>query len=150
MVLTVFLVILVLALIFGNIFLSIIAPRRMERILGGQNAPPAKNPVQGARAASDEEPFDDRVKMLNTRIERLENILLRLNKTQFVAQKLNGTSLYQKITDLEEFKQNTKLEIAALRQQLGTVSQQPVVRSVAGAPPVDDERLHKLVFRSAE
>ncbi|MCX6799260.1 MAG: hypothetical protein NTW59_04160 [Candidatus Diapherotrites archaeon] len=148
MIVTVFLCVLVLALIFGNVFLSLTSPERVARAnmktrekSGGGNA---------LKEIACEIEGEDRVKMLSGRIERLENIILRLNNKQFVAKKINGTSLYQKINDLETFKQDAKLEIAALKQQLAAIMPPEARRAKKETVEIEPEQLHRFVFRSAE
>ena len=147
MILTVFLAILVLALILGNAFLTIASPSRLARTAKRQPS------LAECKAASDGEGSDsDRIKALHKRIERLEGLLLRLNNKEFVAKKFNGTNLCQKINDLEEFRQNARLEIAALKQQVasngnGHFSGERGKKEIAQIEP---ERLHKIVYRSAD
>jgi len=197
MILTTFLAVLVLALAFGNIFLSLTSPKRLERMVemarekagieasgqcqgeetdaAGQaghslNKEDASFEPQPARenGFSPETPcpeeilpvpgpsledssFEDqaereRVSCLGKRIERLERLLLKINNSAFIAQKLDGTNLAQRLKDLDLFKQNTRLEIAALRQRLDEI-QPPKPREKQNIPDISDEKLHDLVFR---
>lgn len=147
MILTVFLAILVLALVLGNAFLTIASP---SRLAGTANLRPS--PAERKEAPDGEGSDSDRIKVLHKRIERLEGLLLRLNNKEFVAKKFNGTNICQKINDLEEFRQNARLEIAALKQQVasngnGHFARERGKKEIARIEP---ERLHKIVYRSAD
>jgi len=89
----------------------------------------------------------ERVLHLSKRISRMENLLLKLDNSKFVAQKINGTNLGQKLSDFEEFKQNTGLEIAALKQRLDKI--QPVKGKKNNVTNISDEKLRRLVFRTS-
>ena len=56
----------------------------------------------------DSEADKERIIYLGKRIDRLEQLLLKLNKSDFVAQKINSTNFGQKLSDLDAFKQKTK------------------------------------------
>ena len=90
----------------------------------------------------------ERVRHLNKRIERLEQLLLKINNSKFVAQKINGTNLYSKLRDLNQFKQDTGLEIAAMRQRLDKI--QPLEKaSKPKLSEISDKKLRDLVFRAS-
>ncbi len=89
----------------------------------------------------------EKIAYLTKRITRLEELLLKINNSQFLVQKLNGTNLSQKITEFETFRQNTKLEVAALKQRLDKIA--PVKKKPKlNIPEISDKKLHDLVFRS--
>ena len=95
----------------------------------------------------DSEADRERIIYLGKRIDRLEQLLLKLNKSDFVAQKINSTNFGQKLSELDTFKQKTKLEIAALKQRLDEVK--PVVKKqTKNISNISDKRLHELVFRT--
>ncbi len=90
----------------------------------------------------------ERVDYLNRRIARLEQLLLKLNGNGSIAQKINTTELTQKLDSFGEFKQNTKLEIAALKQRLDKI--QPVEKKkTQNIPEISDKKLRDLVFRAS-
>ncbi len=90
----------------------------------------------------------ERVDYLNRRIARLEQLLLKLNGNGVIAQKINTTELNQKLENLGEFKQNTKLEIAALKQRLDKI--QPLEKKKKqNIPEISDKKLRDLVFRAS-
>ncbi len=90
----------------------------------------------------------ERVDYLNRRIARLEQLLLKLNGNGSIAQKINTTELTQKLDSLGEFKQNTTLEIAALKQRLDKI--QPVEKKKKqNIPKISDKKLRDLVFRAS-
>lgn len=161
MLVTVFLSVMIVALALGNAFLSLAGPKRLflaksglreeelpegsERVFSGEALKPAlAGPVQvPARGSSDSE----RIAFLGKRIERLEQLLLKIDNSKFVAQKINATNLFQKLKELEQFKQDTRLEIAALKQRLDRV--QPVkAKQKKNFPEISDEKLRRIVFRS--
>jgi len=90
----------------------------------------------------------ERVDYLNRRIVRLEQLSLKLNGNGSIAQKINTTEFTQKLNSLGEFKQNTKLEIAALKQRLDKI--QPVEKKkTQNIPEISDKKLRDLVFRAS-
>ena len=90
----------------------------------------------------------EKMAYLNKRLERLEQLLLKIDNSKFLAQKLNSTSLSKKLSGLDEFKQNTRLEIAALKQRLDKV--QPVKKAKKPkVQDISDKKLRELVFRSS-
>lgn len=173
---TVFLSVLILALAFGNAFLSLVNPKRLsllaakdmnsgameaspENGLGPEKSLSIENgAVQGnlplsfskssGRGLSFEERANrERMLYLNKRIERLEQLLLKINDSKFVAQKINGSSLFKKLKELEAFKQDTKLEISALKQRLDKIQPQKNIKKPG--PKISDEKLRELVFRAS-
>ncbi len=153
MLITVFLSVLVLALALGNLFLSITEPKGLQSRAKQENNSSLQIQQETALPATGDD-FQrmadrERVRMLNKRIDRLENLLLRINNARFVAKKLNGTNLIQKLNGFEEFKQNTRLEIAALKQQLASMQKNKPKATRKAVPETDDEKLHKLVYHSA-
>ena len=176
---TVFLGVLVLALLLGNAFLSITSPKRARRMpegempeldalagrafpqqaVSGQSAfeshalaqPPVLEqsfPAFETKSSFEEDVESERIDYLNRRMARLEQLLLKINGSKPLAEKINGSTLSQKLGDLDEFRQNTRLEIAALKQRLDKV--QPVERKAKGnVPEISDEKLRDLVFRAS-
>ncbi len=165
MLVTVFLSVMVLALVLGNVFLSVTKPGNAAAHLQATN--PLENELQQTfqNSASSKQAFEqaadrERTRMLNKRIDRLESLLLRINNAKFVARKLNGTNLVQRLNGFEQFKQDTRLEIAALKQQLAALkknegeglnqnkeadrgSEEP-----AREEEIDEERIHDWVYHS--
>lgn len=179
---TVFLAVLVLALLLGNAFLSIISPKRAVPV--ARLVPEGSNPGQGALAgqtvlrpvfsgqgaseqaveqspvsrqnlplAGQEPSFEDsvkneRIEYLGRRIARLEQLLLKLNGSKPIAAKIKVSRLSQKLDDLDDFRQNTKLEIEALKQRLDSL--QPVQSKAKDSfPEISDEKLREIVFRAS-
>ena len=177
---TVFLSVLVVALALGNVFLSLLDPRRL-RVLSAKNrvqkpgqslgqssvqdsfseATYLNSPSGGTgfavrgevsngskgKSSFDSEADKERIRYLGRRIDRLEQLLLKINSNDFLAQKVNATNFGQKLSDLEEFKQKTRLEIASLKQRLDDVK--PVSeKKMQETPKLSDQRLHELVFRT--
>ena len=166
---TVFLSVLILALAFGNAFLSLTGRKRLlsaraglkqsdlpegsegiflngrEPVFSEPRMQPGLPEAKGVsfRASADSE----RLAFLGKRIERLEQLLLKIDKSKFVAQKINGTDLFQRLKELEQFKQDTRLEIAALKQRLDRI--RPVKeRPKNPVPEISNEKLRRIVFRS--
>jgi len=166
---TIFLSVLVLALVLGNVFLSLASPKRLQSLSQGsdfgqpeqcqpeQETESGQASVQDSFSEARDQPLPrpdfkntaekERVNHLNKRIERLEELLLKINNSKFLAQKLNGTKLSQRINEFDSFKQNTKLEIAALRQRLDKVQPQKK-KFKQPVPDISNEKLKQLVFRS--
>lgn len=177
---TIFLTVLVIALALGNVFLSLLNPKRLERLSkagemqdgdSGLGQASVQDSFSESRISNEfpigsqstdrskmlddsteKQDFDsnanrERIRYLGKRIDRLEQLLLKLNKSDFVAKKINSTNLGHKLSDIDKFKQKTRLEIAALKQRLDKV--QPAARrSKELIPDISDKRLHELVFRT--
>jgi hypothetical protein len=188
---TVFLSVLVIALLLGNSFLSLTDPKRLllkrarksdglrqnagekqaiqlqrpameplsmqQRPFQGlpeAQAPFSLTPVFGQDASPMAKPMPSfegtaeraRIDYLNRRIARLEQLLLKISGSKPIAEKIKVPELSKKLGDLDEFRQNTGLEIAALKQRLDRI--QPVeTRPKASVPEISDERLRDIVFR---
>ncbi len=90
----------------------------------------------------------ERVEYLNKRITRLEQLLLKLNENGSISQKINTADFNQKLNSLSEFKQNTRLEMAALKQRLDKIK--PVEKkSKPNISEISDKKLRDLVFRAS-
>lgn len=117
-----------------------------QEVEGVKEAEPGE--IGKSRKASFEENAGmEKMDYLNKRVERLEQLLLKINNSKFVAQKINGTNLGQKLADLNEFKQNTRLEIAALKQRLDKVAPQEK-KPKEKIPDISDEKLREIIFRA--
>lgn len=156
MIATVFLAVLVLGLALGNVFLALTSPERAARQLSKENgklglavqeSDAESNEMQESQLSFEQAADKERIRMLNKRIERLEQLLLKINNSKFIARKLNGTGLYQKLSNFDQFKQDTKLEIAALRQRLDRIQPQKK-KPKPDLPKISDEKLRDLVFRA--
>ncbi|MBN2067909.1 MAG: hypothetical protein JW744_05565 [Candidatus Diapherotrites archaeon] len=153
MLVTVFLGVMVLALFLGNVFLSITSPKRqqpLQDVRFSQEPMPKeangfKNPDKGLQEIAERE----RLRMLNKRIDRLESLLLKIGSASPVAGSLESAGLPKKLKSLEEFQQNTKLEIAALKQQLREIIPEKP-KQANFEPSVDDERVHNLVYHAGK
>lgn len=154
MLVTIFLVVLIIALVLGNILLGLLKPSKQLQQQGypAQSAQSQKktSSVFKSSAVFEEAAEKERIGLLNKRIDRLESLLLKINGTKFLGKKLNGTVLGQKLVDFNEFKDNTKLEIAALKQELARVKNQLGIKERKNPGedyPISDEKLHELVFQ---
>ena len=150
---TVFLVVLIVALIFGNVFLSLLKPSIPPIPADfhpeiGEN----ENNFETKERSKDFEDIsrNEKLNYLNKRMNRLENLLLRVNNTQFLGKKLNGTKLFQKVNDLDEFRQNAKLEIAALKQEFAKIkkSNGEPEKEKKQEEDIDEEKIHRLIYHS--
>jgi len=165
---TLFLVVLIVGLVLGNVFLSLTSPRRIQRALMAENglqelssesdfvpynAPSSTSaefdqPPMIAPPSLEQQVVKDRFVHLNKRMDRMEQLLLKINESKFLAQKLNGTNLVQKLNKVDKFQQTTKLEIAALNQRLDKILPEKK-RVKKPGPGISDEKLREIVFRSA-
>jgi len=153
MLVTVFLVVLIIALAFGNILLSLLKPPMPEQPHPStvENST-LENPRQGvfkANPAFELAADKERIQMLNKRIDRLESMLLKINGAKFLGKKLNGTVLGQRLNEFSEFKGNTKLEIAALKQELAALKSKLGVQGKKSKTDyaISNKKLHNLVFQ---
>jgi len=171
MVVTTFLGVLILALFLGNVFLSVASPKRLQKQFRGeldgvaqdeleagflqgqsQAVGAAALTVASAGTVANQASFEQRLgsekmALLNKRLDRLEQILLKLSSSEVLAQKLDATTLSKKMDDYSKFKETTRLEIAALKQRLDKV--QPVPKKDKKAVEISDKKLRDLVFRAS-
>ncbi len=150
---TVFLLILITALLLGNALLSMLKPRAEP-----DKRQSVKSEMRARIAASASKHFpaqgrakQENVDELNKRIERVENLLLKVNGSQFLGKKLNGTVLGRKLNDFVQFKNNTKIEIEALKEDLANTKKDLGVKEKEPKEnyKISDEALHNLVFRGS-
>lgn len=163
MVVTAFLAVLVLAFFLGNVFLSLASPKRMrkqlEKELGllpdnGSGLLPARGTFQGLsenqvleKASFEQRLSSEKLSHLNKRVDRLEQVLLKLSSSKAVAKNLRASNLSRKMDDYVKFKERTRLEIAALKQRLDKV--QPSSKKRGRGPEISDEKLRDIVFRAS-
>jgi hypothetical protein len=162
MVVTTFLSVLILALFLGNVFLSLASPKRLRKQFqaGLEGLPPeqlearlVQEPSRAVVAAGPKQvSFEQRLGLekfahLNKRMDRLEQILLKLGSSKVLAKKLDATTLSRKMDDYGKFKETTRLEIAALKQRLDKV--QPAPKKSKKNIGISDEKLRDLVFRAS-
>ncbi len=151
---TLFLAVLIVALFLGNVFLSLTDPKRLKRAAGAEPALEQSFELRPEEMALAEpvsfegNAAKEKMDYLNKRVDRLEQLLLKIDNSKFIAQKLNATNLYQKLNGLDEFKQNTRLEIAALKQRIDKVQPAPKAKKVK-VPEISDENLKEIVFRAS-
>jgi len=152
MVVTVFLGVLIAALIFGNILLSLLKPGSKK----GQGMPSAN-----ALANSPSHSFGrdsvllkaserERQNMLNKRIDRLEKLILTINGPEFVEKKVDSTVMGKKFSDLNDFRRRARVEIAALKDEMKAVKKKLGVKEKKNPGKeyqISDKKLHDLVFR---
>lgn len=160
---TVFLGVLIIALALGNAFLSLAPKRKAGNALipreGAQSSEyfpsnaafqfqGTKLPKASGRVAAFEKELErEKIAYLNKRMARLEQLLLKMNSSGFIAQKLGDSDLGQRLKTLEDFRERSRLEIAALKQRLdGNVPLEK--KQLEEIPEISDEKLHSLVFRS--
>ncbi|MBN1940813.1 MAG: hypothetical protein JW772_01380 [Candidatus Diapherotrites archaeon] len=150
MIVTVFLGVLILALVLGNGLLFFIPKHRG---FSGQI------PLQGS-GISEETAFidnrnpeisklvmDERISLLNRRLERIEQILLRLNGKEYSGKV--SPAVARKIVALEDYKRNSHIEIQALKERMDSFDRHLNIsskRSSGKEVDISDERLRDMVF----
>ncbi len=168
MVVTTFLGVLILAFFLGNVFLSITSPKRLQKQFQGEldevtqeemeagfvqaSSQPVGAAVASAGTVPNQASFEQRLgfekrALLNKRVDRLEQILLKLSSSNVLAQKLDATTFSKKMDGYSKFKETTRLEIAALKQRLDKV--QPVSKKAKKNIEISDKKLRDLVFRAS-
>ena len=157
--LTIFLVVLIGALVLGNILLALIKPGSEQR---ADKAEPIEQPklvesqeklpgVFKSNPSFAQDTGQERANQLNKRIDRLESLLLKINGSKFLGKKLNGTVIGQKLSGYNEFKGNTKIEIAALKQDIARVKKEIGIKEKKNPGEdyqINDKKLHELVFQT--
>ena len=147
---TIFLIVLIVALVLGNLFLMLLKPKSKE-----QNSLPATQTNLGAfqpAPKSSFKPGNHKPNAVDKRVDRIENLLLKINGSEFLGKKLDSTVLGKKLNDLTRFKTNTKVEIEALKEQMAQVKNEIGIKEKTNPCQdydISDEKLHELVFKSA-
>lgn len=175
---TIFLAVLIAALFAGNILLSIANARKksaFESVSANNGAfqiatsletsivPDNENAesvsekflIADARIAA----LNNKVLMAHERLQRIEAMLMRLGGQQQQALPDNSISLVdfaalaKKIDNLSDYKANSEIEIAAIKDALrekGILSPPAKKNSNSFAVSAEDRRAHEIVFRAAK
>ena len=152
---TVFLVVLVLALLLGNFFLELVKPRkeRAETVQSGETPPETQKLLMPSNA------LWNSISELNSRVESLEKKIegkmgvpaasIVPGKELPLETQLPG-GLSRKLDSISGFQREIKIEVAALKEQLkevkgfiGMKEKQPVQ-----LPEIDDKKLHELIYNT--
>ncbi|MDD5148714.1 MAG: hypothetical protein PHH08_04590 [Candidatus ainarchaeum sp.] len=151
MIATVFLAVLVLALLIGNALLFFI-PKRQKPILKenlerAANIPETQD-LSGINPAVKALVAEERISLLNRRIARLEELG---SKPSLNIATQAESELAKKILDLQEFKRQARLEIEALKQRIGSLREElklePDNMKKRVEIEIPEEKLHALVYR---
>ena len=180
---TVFLLVLIFALILGNVFLSIATPAQSSDLQGligkadmlklsnadGQNNPTLDYPENldnlavpdtasfssaGGINADDNTSLDlpldlSSVSMgseeLIRRIDRIERILINFNNPSFFNKKLVDTEFYEKLEGFRDFKNDSRIQIAALKQQLEKIHPAKT-KNKNTVSSTEAKRIHELAY----
>ena len=152
MIITVFLVVLVVSLILGNLLLSLLKPKPAP---AGQPVPSAvpKHPSAPLKPniVPTNQPNKQSLFSITSRIDRVEKLLLRANAPKFIGKKLDSTVLGRKMNYFTELKTNTKVELEALKEDVAKLKNELGVMEKKRPGEdfeISDDKLHNLVFRS--
>tara|TARA_B100002003_G_C13874074_1_gene427168 strand:- start:88 stop:561 length:474 start_codon:yes stop_codon:yes gene_type:complete len=152
MIITVFLVVLVVSLILGNLLLSLLKPKLAPA--GHSVTPAIQKPSSNSfkpNTAPNNQSNKQSLFSITNRIDRVEKLLLRANAPKFIGKKLDSTVLGRKMNDFTEFKTNTKVEIEALKEDVARLKNELGVMEKKRPGEdfeISDDKLHNLVFRS--
>ncbi len=152
MIITVFLVVLIVSLLLGNLLLSLLKPRPAP---ASHSTDPTKltppsglfKPNSGLSNPSSKQ----NIISISDRIDRVEKLLLRANAPKFIGKKLDSTVLGRKLSDFTEFKTSTEVEIEALKEDVAKLKIELGVKEKKRPGEnfeISDDKLHNLVFRS--
>ncbi len=147
-----FLVVLIIALLLGNFLLSLSKPRSSKK----ENTAAAESPAQKPQVFSSGQSFSpsDSVSLLSRRVDRIENLLLKLNNSAEVSSKLAEMKLSQRVSELYDFRQSAKLELAGLKERLDSIEckKPESSKAVQESPSESDEefekKIHQILYHS--
>ncbi|MDP6670227.1 MAG: hypothetical protein QGI60_00230 [archaeon] len=153
MIITVFLVVLVVSLILGNLLLSLLKPKPVASAEHSMPRASSKHSSDSFKpnSVSSPQPNKQSIFSISNRIDRVEKLLLRANAPKFIGKKLDSTVLGRKMSDFTEFKTNTKVELEALKEDVAKLKSELGVKEKkrpGGDFEISDDKLHSLVFRS--
>jgi hypothetical protein len=139
--LTIFLAVLILGLVFGNILLYFTRPaNKWENFHEKREEPILKN--SGLELVAKEVIADKKAEMAHRRIDEMERAL----RSKGNAPK-NLPDYDSKLQELEKFRSNTEVEMRAMKEILLEMKAKGAGKS-KNPGRLSDEELHNLVFRS--
>lgn len=122
-----------------------------EEIIEDENGdlPAGANEIMQANPAL----FDRRIDIINKRISRLENILLKLENGGTLERELEISTVAKRLDRLDDFRRDMKIEIEALKQHISRIQKNGNgIKIVSESKEKDAElskRIHDLVFRAS-
>ncbi|HLD59158.1 MAG TPA: hypothetical protein VI977_06030 [archaeon] len=152
---TVFLGVLILALVIGNLLLFIVPKKQLPQ--RAQQASTANNSMQPAESTGFEVSpavkalvLEERLGILNKRLERLEGIISHEGGN---VQEKSSIVIAKRLVELEEAKRRMHIEIEALKQRLSRVREELRLPDDAKKKielGISEEKLHELAFNTAK
>ena len=152
MLITVFLVVLIVSLLLGNLLLSLLKPKPAQAGYPADSAKPKPSSGLFKPNSNLSSPHNKQnISSITNRIDRVEKLLLRANAPKFIGKNLDSTVLGKKMNDFTQFKTNTKVEIEALKEEVAKLKTELGVKEKKRPGEdfeISDDKLHSLVFRS--
>lgn len=159
MIVTVFLGVLVLAMVLGNALLFFVPKKPSSGPLASS---PAESPetttmlvsaqpseFAGNNAKVESLVVDERIGLLNKRVSYLEGEILKLKNNGAVN---NDSVVARKLFALEEFKRNAHIEVEALKERLSALRKELNLpeKEKKNNFEISDKKLHSLAFNQGK
>ncbi len=146
-----FLVVLIVALLLGNFLLSLTKPKasKKENGFSSENADAKSNGFSQNQNSDANGQFSS----LYKRVDRIENLLLQLNNSDEVLRKLAELKISQRVSELSDFRQSAKLELASLKERLDSIECKKPERTKAlhefsESDEEFDKKIHQILYHS--
>jgi len=99
--------------------------------------------------------IEEKVNLLNKRIEKIEGLLLRMTTPEFADKKLGALEISKKLEKLLDYRNDSKIEIAALKERVaaleaGKKPNPKKYKKIEEDLSKYDERIHNLVYRAGK
>lgn len=173
-----FLTVLIIALVIGNVLLSLTSPNKSTAVKSPtenvkssvstnssiySNGNGSSNSIGLSNSINSTPLYNssafDQLNQLNRRIDRVENLLLKINNSDEVAIRFAELKLTQKVNDLVEYRQNSRIEIEALKEKISAIEETFLPHSSEKPLPSrenfsenDDEKfqrkIHEIIYHS--
>lgn len=150
--LVIFLVVLIIALAIGNVLLSISNPESEPK----NSSQPAGLSNSGLKSGNSGNAMpsnfnSNQLNGLNRRVDRVENLLLKLGNSAEVSRKLAELKLSQKVNELNEFRQSAKIELEALSEKIDSLDEKMNPHNLLQKNPEEEDaefqqKIHNIIY----
>ena len=153
---TVFLGVLILALVIGNLLLFIVPKKQLQQKTHQERVNAQVQPAESTgfevNSAVKALVLEERLGILNRRLERLEGFISNSGSAS-VSEK-SGIVIAKRLVELEESKRRMHIEIEALKQRLSKVREELRLPADDSKKKIglgiSEEKLHELAFNTAK
>lgn len=150
--LVIFLVVLIIALAIGNALLSISNPESESKNPSQPSGISNSSLKSGNYGNAMPSNFNsNQLNGLNRRVDRVENLLLKLGNSDEVAKKVAELKLSQKVNELSEFRQSAKIELEALNEKIDSIGEKLGQHNLLQKNPEEEDaefrqKIHNIIY----